>query len=491
MKSLRYFALFYLVFVIVTNTSAQTIKYFEQRYKFGLLPQQVFVPGSNSDTLLTGMGPIGYKTKYTPNWNLALPVSVTLDSMFTGNGNDNSNSGNTSRLVFRRASVASPNTAYLSRTTDFSPVPTSLMTSFQIRINDEIVGEPNALQFVIGSNFTDDATLPNNADIYAKFGISTISHTLAEDKQFKIVGDADTSRKFTFGPNPLGQGYPRFYQITFVTNNGTVPITYNDEFGHVGTVAPDKFDVWVGPQIMWVDNLGTWVEQTSVGSIPTLVLDESPVSTPTQSITDFKVLFTGKEKTEILFDNFIIKGSSANLPVEYTYFNARLNEDNKVQLDWATASEHSSDHFVVQRSTDLETFTDIAYRKAAGESRDLIQYSAIDESPLSGTSYYRLKQVDSNGLTNYSRPKSINMEDAFVRVYPNPADGKQFFVKVIDSNIAEVSLHTSAGVLIPTKQQIRSEHLLEISPEQTLPKGLYLVQVRNETSTTTKKLVIE
>ena len=60
----------------------------------------------------------------------------------------------------------------------------------------------------------------------------------------------------------------------------------------------------------------------------------------------------------------------------------------------ANTSELNNDFFTVERSINSTDWEIIGTVNGAGNSKSLINYSFIDSSPLSGTSYYRLKQTD-------------------------------------------------------------------------------------------------
>ncbi|GAB5418160.1 MAG: hypothetical protein Crog4KO_32400 [Crocinitomicaceae bacterium] len=94
------------------------------------------------------------------------------------------------------------------------------------------------------------------------------------------------------------------------------------------------------------------------------------------------------------------------LPVELSSFSAELVID-RVSLRWATQSENNNDYFVVQKSQDLVNWeqTDVVYSN--GNSTSQIMYYSIDRNPYSGTSYYRLVQVDVDGTKEYIVPITI------------------------------------------------------------------------------------
>ncbi|OAQ38279.1 hypothetical protein A5893_15945 [Pedobacter psychrophilus] len=99
---------------------------------------------------------------------------------------------------------------------------------------------------------------------------------------------------------------------------------------------------------------------------------------------------------------------TSTLPVSLTTFTAQKQAAG-VQLKWNTSSEQNNSHFDIQRSVDGINFSDIGKVNGAGNSNTSLDYSFTDKSPLSGTNYYRLSQVDFDGKITLSNPLSVNM----------------------------------------------------------------------------------
>ncbi|MDA3911633.1 MAG: hypothetical protein PF448_09775 [Bacteroidales bacterium] len=97
------------------------------------------------------------------------------------------------------------------------------------------------------------------------------------------------------------------------------------------------------------------------------------------------------------------------LPVELVDFSA-FTLQNKVILNWVTASEKNNEKFILQRSSNGVDFENIAEIKGHGDSYETIQYQYTDEKPLQGISYYRLKQVDFDGTLSLTYPVSVEVE---------------------------------------------------------------------------------
>jgi hypothetical protein len=113
------------------------------------------------------------------------------------------------------------------------------------------------------------------------------------------------------------------------------------------------------------------------------------------------------------------------LPIELSSFSASCNE-SYVQIKWQTASESNNDYFEVERSADGVRFYVIGQVYAAGNSDIPQDYSLQDNQPLTGKTYYRLKQTDKDGNFSYSSIividcKTTVLTEPVISIYPNPA----------------------------------------------------------------------
>ena len=197
---------------------------------------------------------------------------------------------------------------------------------------------------------------------------------------------------------------------------------------------------------------------------------------------------------EVVPSHFLYPASVSSFPVELLEFEA-MPGDEVVDLMWTTASELNSDYFQVERSLDGEVFEGIQRVNAAGESQELLSYEAVDRAPYRGTSYYRLQAVDLDGSYTYSEVKEVYLDWQEVVIYPNPLGlSRQLFVEInsVEDQEWELVLTDVTGKLV--RQQL-------ISPQQanqripvnmeSLPKGLYLIQLSGETSTHIEKILLK
>ncbi|WP_160328158.1 LamG-like jellyroll fold domain-containing protein [Solirubrum puertoriconensis] len=170
-------------------------------------------------------------------------------------------------------------------------------------------------------------------------------------------------------------------------------------------------------------------------------------------------------------------GSSANpLPVELVSFTAEAL-GAAVQLSWTTAQERNSEYFAVERSTDGRQFAEIERLAAQGTSNRTHAYATTDAQlpTQAGVLYYRLRQADLDGTTNYSPVRTVVLDRAAhtLRVTPNPAR-TQASVAGAQPN-APVEVYDATGrLLLRTTADASGQSALRLPAG--LPSGVYFVR---------------
>jgi hypothetical protein len=223
----------------------------------------------------------------------------------------------------------------------------------------------------------------------------------------------------------------------------------------------------------WDIGLGSWKDQGNGGTTGTTSAGTVVTSAAVTSFSPFA----------------LASGNGNNpLPVTLLSFTGKKNSENQVELHWATANELNSDYFLIERSKNGKYFESIGSVKAAGTTTQRHDYTYTDALPFAGSSYYRLRQVDFDGTSMYSKLCYIGgVEDALV-VHPNPTTD---FVE-IESNghgIASVTVRNEVGYLVkvPVKESERGV-ILNMT---ALPSGIYILEVQQEARLTTHKVVVE
>lgn len=115
-------------------------------------------------------------------------------------------------------------------------------------------------------------------------------------------------------------------------------------------------------------------------------------------------------------------GADANgvLPIELASFTGHAI-DQKVTLEWTTITEINNDYIALEHSYDGRFFAEITRLDGAGSTNQVQHYSYEHNTPLNGTNYYRLKQVDYDGKFTYHEVISVDIViSESVELYPNP-----------------------------------------------------------------------
>lgn len=94
------------------------------------------------------------------------------------------------------------------------------------------------------------------------------------------------------------------------------------------------------------------------------------------------------------------------LPVELVTFTASAMDD-RVRLNWITATESDNAYFEVQRSTDGTSFNTVGIVNGAGTTYTEQHYVHDDIAPIPGMNYYRLRQVDLDGASGFSEVRPV------------------------------------------------------------------------------------
>ena len=191
------------------------------------------------------------------------------------------------------------------------------------------------------------------------------------------------------------------------------------------------------------------------------------------------------DDVEIAFD---LTGTTCAklLPIELTYFQAGP-EDEKVVLNWQTATELSNDYFVVERSEDGRNFIPIAYQKGAGNSTINNTYTTTDFEPLKGISYYRLKQTDFDGLYSYSNIETVEFkEDVDFDVFPNPTNNGLVTVKKGKAENASFTLIDDLGRGIMNVTVDKPIYTIDLN---AFGKGIYFLLLNSNGKQTLKKII--
>ncbi len=155
---------------------------------------------------------------------------------------------------------------------------------------------------------------------------------------------------------------------------------------------------------------------------------------------------------------------------------------NKVEINWNTASEISNSHYILERSADGNGFSTLAkINSKNGNSKEELNYNYIDEFPLAGINYYRLKAIDFEGKPSLSKIVALDFEDTKQPIlYPNPTKNSNITLDmnlIMDGNIKLEILDVLGRTLRSNEiKGYKGQNKVDVILED-LPSGKYFMKI--------------
>lgn len=318
-------------------------------------------------------------------------------------------------------------------------------------------------------------------------------------------------------------------------SNATVTMTSTNPVSLAGYTSP-KLSFWTKWEIEseWdcgliqvsSNNGSTWTALqgtlTKPGSgkgkqVPTgIPVYDNAMSVWTQEIVDLSA-YAGQQvkfRFSLLTDGSLVKDGwyvddigvfvYSSLPVELTSFTGK-SVDNKVILNWKTATEINNLGFTIQRSSEMKTPSEnwktLGFVKGNGTTTNTYSYSFSDNSPLQGIAYYRIKQTDVNGSFTIYGPVEVNnlskIDYALEQNYPNPFNpGTIINYSIPKAGVVTIKLYNVLGSEIATLVNDYKEagkYFLNFSTgniKSSIGSGVYFYTIKSGQFTQTRKMVI-
>ncbi len=189
-------------------------------------------------------------------------------------------------------------------------------------------------------------------------------------------------------------------------------------------------------------------------------------------------------------NTFALMGSTSNwisgaasLPVELKTFTATFQQES-VLLRWNTASETNNQGFEIQHSTNGINWQALGFIAGYGTTLDEKHYTFLHRSPHFDKNYYRLRQMDFDGASEFSKTVFVSMENGKVKscFFPTVTSG----VINIESDwdeLGQISVFSASGQLVMSTGQVSQ---LDLS---ALENGMYLVQLKSEKGIVTERIL--
>lgn len=291
------------------------------------------------------------------------------------------------------------------------------------------------------------------------------------DAEFLLVGDNEGAMCLTLAsisemPAGVNSRIEREWKVTNTNFNGSFSIDWQlNSCADISSISSSDLR-------LLVDSDGDFSNAVAFGVGSGLSFSNS----------SGRVTVSGISSTQISVNStvYITLGSispGTPLPIELIDFTANVGELNLVELAWQTASEINNDYFTIERSLNARNWEEVDRIDGAGNSNKVLSYTYTDDSPYSGTSYYRLKQTDFDGQYSYSPIRAVKIDsegDVNIEIYPNPTNDKIYVV----GNLSGLKLYNVYGRDVTALTSISYENNSKITIDLTpLKAGLYYLRM--------------
>ncbi len=275
-------------------------------------------------------------------------------------------------------------------------------------------------------------------------------------------------------------------QVEISTNNGTnwQPLSGTYTEPGTGSFQPNGEPVYDGIQTDWVQEE---IDLTGLNS------------------SENKIRFELKSDGYITEDGWYVDDIVVYIyglvPVELSSFTATAGQ-SQVTLNWVTSSETNNMGFDIERKSlsNNNGWHKIGFVTGNGNSSESLSYNFVDSEPLSGTSLYRLKQLDYDGSFRVFESVSVDflgvIEYSLKQNYPNPFNPStkiDYSLPVSGYvNLTIYNLLGSAVKVLVNEFQEAGNHSIVFStddPEIEIGSGVYIYTLKSGGFTQTRKMI--
>ncbi len=185
-------------------------------------------------------------------------------------------------------------------------------------------------------------------------------------------------------------------------------------------------------------------------------------------------------------------GAVGLLPIELMDFQASWLDEERVALSWATFTETNNRYFVIEKRHENGRFFRVGEVKGAGNSDEIQTYHWIDQTAQSNSTYYRLRQVDMDGRSNFSNIIQLEAKKtSLAQLYPSPTNSLLY--------ISASSGSAYAIVISDITGKIHLKHCFQFTTSQTiqtidlsgLAEGVYFAQIMDEQGQSRSQKIIK
>ncbi len=181
------------------------------------------------------------------------------------------------------------------------------------------------------------------------------------------------------------------------------------------------------------------------------------------------------------------------LPVGFYSSQALFNANCSITVSWQTETETNAERFEIYRSANGINFQLIATQNAIGNSYQLQNYSFIDETPLAGMNYYKIKAIDrqqSSRSTNIFAANNMCTNQK-ITVFPVPSyDELNIQLQAAANEKVNVQIINALGQIVWVETRNLTTGLNNWSHSlDALPAGTYTLKIYTAAWTQTANFI--
>ncbi len=174
---------------------------------------------------------------------------------------------------------------------------------------------------------------------------------------------------------------------------------------------------------------------------------------------------------------FICATKNCAAPVEWLNFEV-MKSTNGNLLVWETATEKSSDYFIIEKSSDGKSFESIGNVEAEGNSTVSHSYNFIDKTTFSNNAivYYRIVEVDLNKNKNYSSIVKLDQNVLnSTLVYPNPFTKEVKVQMISNEKEYDIIMLNGLGEILCFRKGLKAGEIYSLGQE--FVSGFYFLKI--------------
>ncbi|MEO6960833.1 MAG: T9SS type A sorting domain-containing protein, partial [Puia sp.] len=167
---------------------------------------------------------------------------------------------------------------------------------------------------------------------------------------------------------------------------------------------------------------------------------------------------------------YVATYSATPLPVTFLNFTATKQGTSDALLKWTTTMEENNKGFEILRSSDASNWTVVGFVSGAGNSQTQVNYQYTDMNLSSGTYYYKLRQVDFDNNSAFSKIAQVTIDGGLM-------------LELLQNRPNPFTSTTIVGMVIPTAGRVQlllydqMGRQVQILMDEFKAPGTYQVQV--------------